>query len=71
MFYSKSYISFISAEEKPIFSTKIKEVIGLNWKTMIISHWKPALTLLSLSLFAITIISGTVFTSQIDCPGGG
>jgi len=43
----------------------------MNWKITIASHWKAALLLLQLSLFAIMMISGIAFAGQIDCPGGG
>jgi hypothetical protein len=68
---SKAYINFIFAEKKPIYSTKVKEVVGLNWKVIIASHWKVALLFIQLSLLALHMISGVASAEPIDCPGGG
>jgi hypothetical protein len=69
---SKAYINFIFAVKKPIYSTKVKEeVVGLNWKVIVASHWKFALLIIQLSLLAIHMISGVASAEPIDCPGGG
>lgn len=41
----------------------------MNWKMMILSHWKIVLLLLQLGLFAITIAGVRVLGDPIDNPG--
>jgi hypothetical protein len=65
------YISFIFAEKNAFYSANIKEVIILNLKLMVISHWRVALLLLLLTWLTVRIISGIAFAEAIDCPGGG